>query len=105
MIVTIIQLLIAAGFTDVIAYGDVLPPVPYVVVKPEKNPSSIGTTFRITTHRSKSMQIQLDLDITKIINTLENTLEYQSEDFYPGYIPNSDDSLSREITFLMVSKY
>jgi hypothetical protein len=98
-------LLTTAGFT-IVHYGDDTPGPPYVVIKPGKDTLARGTDFLIIMHRAKGQQVKLNEDITLIINTLTPLLSETAEDFDPTvYAGNSDDSISREQSFLMVQKY
>lgn len=95
-----------AGFQNVISFGDVTPASPYIVLRPEKDSLGRGTVFRIFTHRPKKSQYQLNEDIKDIIEALDGSeFEYKPEDYNPLPVVNDDDTLSREITFLIVSKY
>lgn len=91
---------------NAISFGDNTPKPPYVVVRPEPDALARGTVFRIFSHRAKGQQYYLNEDIEKIIDTLEDSeFKYNSEDYNPLVVVNKDDTLSREVTFLIVSKY
>lgn len=91
---------------NAISYGDTTPHPPYVVVQPDRDVLARGTVFRIYTHRAKGQQFKLNEDIELIINTLDGTeFEYRSTDYNPRPVVNDDKTLSREISFLIVSKY
>lgn len=106
MIVEIITALKNAGL-NAVAFGDTTPTPPYTVVKPEKDePLLRGTVYRVTNHVAKGFQIQLDENVQTVVSTLSPILEYGEGDFNPTpFTGNSDETISRETTFLLVSKY
>jgi hypothetical protein len=105
--INIISKLNDNGF-NAIPFGYKTPAAPYVVVKPEKDPLSRGTIFRVIAHDNKGQVFRVNDTITSIITLLSGlgTLKAESKDFNPYIFPNNDDgTISREHTFLMISKY
>lgn len=105
--INIITTLKTAGYTA-IPFGYETPASPYVVVKPEKDVLSRGTVFRIIYHDTKEQIKRVDDSMIDIITLLRGlgTLNDDSEDFNPEINPHNDDgTISREHTFLMISKY
>ena len=105
MILTIYEALKAKGLNPVY-YGETVPPAPYTVISPGKDPLERGTIFIITSHVEKKQLYLLDENVKKVVAELKSILWYDTDGFDPSYFAgNSDGTLSRETTFLLVSKY